>query len=325
MKTTSKITPDSEAQELFPIRVLAEKTSVSTSTLRAWERRYGLLKPQRTPKGHRLYSQADIKRISKILNLLDDGHSLPLIADMLSDGSSQQAIIDTTNVTQPAELLSIWEGFIHTTLEATSDFNIERIDAVYNEASSLYPIDMVTDRLILPTITSLGTAWKQKPEGGISEEHFYTSWLKNRLGARFHHSYSQARGARIICACAPGLYHEIGLMLFSLSALARGYRVLYFGADLPLNELQYIAKRSAAKAIVIGTQARMEQQISDSLSELIPKLNIPLFIGGDSDSADNNVIENAGGTVLGPNISVALRVFESHLPAYGPKKSDENK
>jgi len=323
MKTPADISTDSEAQELFPIRVLAEKTSLSTSTLRAWERRYGLLKPQRTPKGHRLYSQADIRRISKILNLLDDGHSLPMIADMLSDDSSKDVISENSNVRQSAELSSIWEGFIHSTLEATSDFNIERIDAVYNEASSLYPIDMVTDRLILPTLAELGTVWQQKPQGGIAEEHFYTSWLKNRLGARFHHSYSQARGARIICACAPGIYHEIGLMLFSLSALARGYRVLYFGADLPLNELQHIAQRSAAKAIVIGTQPNMEKPINESLSKLIPKLNIPLFIGGDSDPMDNELIENAGGIILGANISVALRVFENHLPAYSAAKSDE--
>lgn len=319
-----KITPNSEAQELFPIRVLSEKTSIGTSTLRAWERRYGLLKPQRTPKGHRLYSQADIKHISKILDLLDDGHSLATIAGMLSNKSSQHDITENTSDTT-TELSSVWEGFIQSTLEATSDFNIERIDAIYNEASSLYPVDMVTDRLILPTLTSLGTGWMQKTEGGIAEEHFYSSWLKNKLGARFHHNYSQAKGARIICACAPGLYHEIGLMLFSLSALTRGYRVLYFGADLPLKELQYIAERSAAKAIVMGTQYKMDQQSSEALSQLIPELKIPLFVGGDSDTTDNNLFENAGGIILGPNISVALRVFESHLPAYSSVKSNNSK
>jgi len=63
--------------ERFPIRVLAEKTGVGTSTIRAWERRYGLLKPERTPKGHRLYKNSDSQRIMKILDLLNDGHSFP--------------------------------------------------------------------------------------------------------------------------------------------------------------------------------------------------------------------------------------------------------
>jgi methanogenic corrinoid protein MtbC1 len=220
----------------------------------------------------------------------------------------------------PSSLSSIWSELIEGTLDATSDFNAERIDSIYNEASSLYPVDMVTERLIQPTIEQLGEAWKKYPERGIAEEHFYTSWLKNRLGARFHHAYSHARGARIICACMPGSYHEIGLMLFALSALARGYRVLYFGADLPLNQLTYIAQRSAAKAIVLGAQAHLDHKMNAELVELVRKLDTPVFIGGNDEFIDTNTFENAGGTLLGPNISVALKVFESHVPAYTTTK-----
>ena len=308
-------------QTRFPIRILAEKTRVGTSTLRAWERRYGLLHPERTPKGHRLYSEADAKLVLKVLDLLNDGHSLPAIAQMLinNNNSKHPAEISSTQTdgaVQSSEMGSIWEQFIESTLEATHSFNIERIDAVYNEASSLYPIEMVTDRLILPTLTILGEAWIKQPEQGIGEEHFYTSWLKNRLGARFHHAYSQARGARILCACVPGCYHEIGLMLFSLSALSRGYRVLYFGADLPLNQLPYISQRSAAKALVLSVHNQLKTEVSNELSSMIPKLPSAVFIGGHTASIDTGDIESAGGILLGNNISVAIRVFESHIPAY---------
>ena len=61
-----------DASERFPIRVLSEKTGVGTSTLRAWERRYGLLKPERTPKGHRLYSAGDMRHVERILTLLEE-------------------------------------------------------------------------------------------------------------------------------------------------------------------------------------------------------------------------------------------------------------
>jgi len=175
---------------------------------------------------------------------------------------------------------------------------------------------MVTERLIQPTIAKLGEAWKKQPERGIAEEHFYTSWLKNRLGARFHHTYTQARGARIVCACAPGSYHEIGLMLFSLSALSRGYRVLYFGADLPLNQLPYIVKRSAARAVVIAVQDHMHASTTNELPALVSKLNTPVFIGGSNRLVDTSAFQTSGGILLGENISVALRVFESHVPAY---------
>ncbi|MCW9015024.1 MAG: MerR family transcriptional regulator [Gammaproteobacteria bacterium] len=306
--------------ERFPIRVLAEKTSVGTSTIRAWERRYGLLQPERTPKGHRLYSENDVKRIRKIMDLLDDGHSLPNIAQMLAAPDQNAKQSDSIQLAIAAgddtSLSSTWDSFIQKTLEATGDFNVERIDAIYNEASSLYPLDMVTDRLIQPTIKILGEAWKTRPDRGVAEEHFYTSWLKNRLGARFHHAYNHARGARIICACMPGSFHEIGLMLFSLSALARGYRVLYFGADLPLDQLPYIAKRSAAKAVVLGAQSELDSSVNSELPALIKKLDTPLFIGGNHESIDSDRFEQAGGILLGNNISVAIKVFESHLPVY---------
>ena len=308
----------------FPIRVLAEKTTVGTSTLRAWERRYGLIHPERTPKGHRLYSNLDVKRVLKILDLLNDGHNLPSIAEMFkAENTSTMSInLDDSSISSSfptadkTPMASIWDEYITSTLEATCDFNIERIDAIYNEASSLYPVDMVTDRLIQPTIVTLGNRWKDHPASGIAEEHFFTSWLKNRLGARFHHAYSQARGARIICACVPGSFHEIGLMLFALSALARGYRVLYFGADLPLDQLSYITQRSAAKAVVLSAQTVMDENTKDGLTALPKELNTPVFIGGSDELIDTEVFQKSGGILLGSNVSVALKVFESHVPAY---------
>jgi len=316
-----------DSMERFPIRILSEKTGVGTSTLRAWERRYGLMHPARTPKGHRLYNAQDAQRVRKILDLLNDGHSLPAIAQMLAvdisanaPAASAKAPIAQTSSPAASGMSDIWQSFIDSSIDATSDFNIERIDAIYNEASSLYPLEMVTERLILPTLQLLGEVWQQYPERGIAQEHFYTSWLKNRIGARFHHAYSHARGARIVCACAPGNYHEIGLMLFALSALARGYRVLYFGADLPLNQLPYITQRSAARALVLSLSNHApdsaSESVNQSLIQLPGELSTPVFIGGSDRQLDSDAFQAAGGILLGNNISVAIRVFESHIPVY---------
>jgi len=304
-------------KDLFPIRILSEKTTVGTSTLRAWERRYGLLTPERTPKGHRLYSESDVKRVHKILDLLDDGHSLPVITDMLAANKNykgNKATLEKKLVSE--ETSSVWTAFVESTLVATRDFNVERMDAIYNEATSLYPIDLVIARLIEPVLNNLGTGWIEHPERGVAEEHFYTSWLKNRIGARFQHSYSHAKGARIVCACLPGSFHEVGLMLFALSALARGYRVLYFGADLPLNQLSYITQRSAAKAVVLGAHMQLNNELNTELVTHISDLDIPVFIGGYDENIDTSTVQTSGGILLGSNIPVALRIFESYVKAH---------
>jgi len=323
LKKTQSVKKSSsgDSQEYFPIRILAEKTHVGTSTLRAWERRYGLLTPERTPKGHRLYSNSDIQRVFKILDLLKDGHSLPNIAELLSvedltRTENIQSRLNSSLSNGEPSLTTIWENFLQKTLSAVSDFSTERIDAIYNEASSLYPIDMVTEQLIEPTLSMLGNEWQVQPKNGIAKEHFYSSWLKNRLGARFHHAYSQARGTRIICACAPGSYHEIGLMLFSLTALARGYRVLYFGSDLPLDQLEYVAQRSAAKAVVLSVQNTMAKNVNNDLPELIKQLKIPLFIGGNNPQFNADAFQTSGGILLGQQAGIAINIFERRIPAF---------
>lgn len=318
-----------DSQSYFPIRLLSEQTHVGTSTLRAWERRYGLLSPERTPKGHRLYTHSDVERVLKIVALLKDGHSLPQISDLLSVENltttpfSQFKHTDEDSVKDPVKeplLSTIWDSFLKKTLDAVNDFSNERIDAIYNEASSLYPIDMVTEQLVEPALELLGNEWKTHPESGIAKEHFYSSWLKNKLGARFHHAYSQAKGIRIICACAPGTFHEIGLMLFSLSALARGYRVLYFGNNLPLNQLQYITSRSAAKAVILSVQSATDTNLNNELSNLVNQLNVPVFVGGNYSQLDCEKFQSVGGNLLGNQTAIAINVFERKVPPHNKAK-----
>jgi DNA-binding transcriptional MerR regulator len=297
----------------FPIRTLADKTHVGASTLRAWERRYGLLKPERTPKGHRLYNQADIRRVNRIVELLHDGHALGTIKDMLLDESPIQhdAVSGSTEARQ-----DIWSRFIEKTLTAAEDLNIERIDTIFNEASSLYPVDMVIDKLIEPVLESIGLLWQENPQSGIAIEHFYSSWLRSRIFARFHHGYHQARGCKVVFACAPGCNHEVGLMLLALSALSRGYRVLYFGTDLPLEQLRYIQQRSAANAIVLSIHQATDAALNQALEEFLTERPVPVFIGGRSEVVALQDLEDQGAVLIGDKVAVAIKVLESHLPVY---------
>jgi len=300
-----------DATERLPIRLLSERTGVGASTLRAWERRYGLLAPERTPKGHRLYSSQEVHLVEHILTLLEEGHSLPAIAKQLRQGDQ------TSGPGQDRRRQAgVWSDYLSGTLQAIHDFSTERVEAIYNEASSLYPVDMVTERLIEPVLVELGRDW-QSGDAGIAEEHFYSSWVRNRLGARFHHAVGQARGARILCACLPGSYHEIGLLLFSLSALTRGYRVLYLGADFPLDQVSTVVSRSAARGVVLSSRAQLDGPMHKQLAGLNASLDVPLLLGGPCSDQILCRFEGAGGIRLGSRIAVALQVLGSHVPAFG--------
>lgn len=300
--------------DLFPIRVLSEKTGVGTSTLRAWERRYGLLHPERTPKGHRLYSPDDILLIQRILTLLQEGHSLPAIARQLKEGTN--AGLSQERLAGQAD---VWSNYLEETLQAIADFSTERLESIFNEASSLYPLDMITERLIEPTLVALGERWQTR-DAGIAEEHFYAAWVRNRLGARFHHAIGQAHGARIVCAGLPGSHHEIGLLLFALSALSRGYRVLYLGVDLPLEQIPLVVERSAARGVVLSARSEIDTSMEKALAALTQTLKVPLMLGGPGSDVGLTEFDQAGGVRLGSRIRVGVEVLSSNVDLMSASK-----
>ena len=118
-------------EELYPIRTVSRVTGVNSITLRAWERRYGLIKPT---KGHRLYSQNDIDLIQQVLELLDKGISIGQVKGYLKG----QALKSTDEKAEDP-----WSNHQQRMLNAVVRFDTNALDQAYNEALSLYPIDLI--------------------------------------------------------------------------------------------------------------------------------------------------------------------------------------
>lgn len=293
----------------YPIRTLSELTGIPTTTLRAWERRYGLLKPQRTPKGHRLYSDQDIELIGKISVLLRDNHTIREAMQIVRGADSETAA--------PASNLDHWARFQQKMLNAVEQFNEQTLDQVYNDALAVYPIDLVTQQVIVPVLKTLGQRWQER-DAGIAEEHFFSSFLRNKLGARFHHEAHRSRGRRLLAACLPGEHHELGLMLYCMAAIGRGYRVLYLGADMPVQQLPLVAARTGAAGILVsGSEAcEWSEGLREQLQQCLTAVEIPLMFGGEFSDRYAARIADLGGHGLGSDHSQALLLMNNLLPAF---------
>lgn len=292
----------------FPIRVISELSGVPATTLRAWERRYGLLKPKRTASGHRLYTRQDLETVRLVLRLLDANHPIREAAKMVREGEAE------SHVKSPdGEHWMTWERRL---LRAVSDFSPARVDAIYNEALSLYPMDLVSERLIEPTLRALGERWHNR-ESGIAEEHFFSAWLRNKLGARLHHESGRPRGRQLVAACPEGEHHELGLLLFCLAAMGHGYRILYLGADAPYEQLVTAAERSGAEGILLSlTQAPLNE---NKLSALAARAEAPIWVGGHGAVIQQAAIQACGAHPLGEVRAHALTILEGMLPAHAPR------
>lgn len=295
---------------LYPIRTLAEQTGVATVTLRAWERRYGLLKPTRTPKGHRLYSQQDIDLIKEVVQLLQQDYSISDAVRQVRGGGMPARIA----AAKPGG--SDWASMQQKMLQFITEFNDEALDNVYNQALSLYPVDLITEHVILPVLKTLGQRWDTR-EAGIAEEHFFSAYLRNKLGARLHHEARRARGARLLAACLPDEHHELGLLLFCLVAMSRGYRIIYLGTDLPLPQLAHAAHTMQAHGVLLsGTTLKASTTLQQHLFDAAKNLHVPLMIGGEFSERHQSQIEAAGAIALGSDHAAALQQLESRIPAY---------
>ncbi len=290
-------------ESLLPIRVIAKLTGVNIGTLRAWERRYGLITPHRTESGHRLYSQDDVNLINEVVSILDRGVPISRAKSVLEQRQAQQGVVDEN----PHNL---WNQYLQNTMSAISRFDESGIDDVYNEALSLYPVDVVMRHLIVPTLTELGRRW-QDSQGNIAEEHFFTFYIRNRLGARLHHGAKSMLGKQLVIACLPGEYHELGIIMFALAAHAQGYKTLLLGANMPLNELVAVVKRSDSRAIVLaGSYPASFDGYRDDLASFVSQLSVPVFVGGHISVAHNDAISKAGAVAIGEDLSRGLQLVQ---------------
>jgi DNA-binding transcriptional MerR regulator len=289
--------------ESFPIRTVSEITGVNSVTLRAWERRYGLIKPLRTPKGHRLYTRDDIRLIQEILERLSQGMSISQITREVLDSGA----VDETDDADA------WGRYSRRMIDAIVRFDEHALDAVYNDAMSLYPVDIVTTRLLMPLLEELGIRWEQQ-QGSVAEEHFFSVYLRNKLGARFHHQNMKTTGPKLIVACLPEEQHEFGILLFALMAHDRGYQIILLGADLPVSELKHVADRTDSQGIVLAGSVSLGcTRLFEAVSSLTASVSVPVFIGGGVSHSCRDDVVRANAFPLGNDLSAGLNTISSRI------------
>ena len=292
-----------DSSELFPIRTVANLTGVNAVTLRAWERRHGLIKPIRTPSGHRLYGHEHIESIHRILGLLRKGLPISQVARALPASPQRSR----------AGEMDRWSVLRERLMAGTARFDEQELEHTYSAALALHPVEEVTDRVLLPVLRELGRRW-QTGEGSVAEEHFFSVYVRDKLGARFHHRTRHDRGPRILAACLPDEHHEIGLLVFALAAHERGLRVVLLAARTPMEELPAVTQRTQCAAVVLSaTLSPPEHVVREQLPNLVNRAGVPVFVGGVGSVRERDAIVAAGAEVVGAEIPTGVERIRSTL------------
>ena len=291
---------DYPAEKLYTIGTVSKLTGVGAITLRAWERRYGLIQPIRKESGHRLYSRAHIDQINRITALTQKGMRISQIRPEMLESDAATDSDDSENG-------DTWNEYLNSMIAAIISFDENRLEEIYNEVLSLYPIGLVTRKLLSPLLIELGLRWESQ-QGSVAEEHFFAFYLRNKLGARFHHRSRGTPGPLLLLAGLPGEYHEIALLIFALAAHEAGYKLLTLGANMPLNELAAVAqKRNCTAMVLSGAIEPSREVLTEDLPALVNESSVPVLIGGLSSVYACDAINHAGAESLGRDIDHGLQ------------------
>jgi DNA-binding transcriptional MerR regulator/methylmalonyl-CoA mutase cobalamin-binding subunit len=234
---------------MYRIQVAAQKAGVSTQLVRAWERRYGLLAPDRTDSGYRLYSDDDVAILRGAKVMVDEGRSISEVARLPPDELRRAA------VRQPTAKLDLpTESWQQAALAAVATFDGVTLERLILSATGMgaLPSRELCDAVLLPLLVAIGDRWEQGSLD-VAAEHFGSAIIRRHLHALLEtEARRNSGGPVVVCACPEGDLHEGGLLAFAIHAALSGWAIVYLGPNTPTADLIASADRTRATAIALS-------------------------------------------------------------------------
>jgi MerR family transcriptional regulator, light-induced transcriptional regulator len=243
------------SEGLLRIGELSRRTGVKPDLLRAWERRYGLLEPERTSGGFRLYQEASVARVESMRAHLARGLSAAEAARL---AGSEEA---------PAPASASIAALFEELRAALDTFDEPRAQAVLDRMLSAFTVEAVLRDALLPYLHELGERW-ERGEASVAQEHFASSVIRGRL-LGLARGWGTGSGPLAVLACPPGEEHDLGLLALGIVLHDRGWRVAYLGPDTPMETLADAAASMRAEWIVLAALSEERlQAIADEIGAL---------------------------------------------------------
>lgn len=235
----------------YRIKTIEQMTGLSRNTITAWERRYDLLEPTKDASGYRAYADADVELLLRVRSLLDQGFQIgEIVARIRAERSSGAP------VREPAESIAELRRSL---LEHLIAFDRVAAEEVVHRLLEL-SFRRRLDEVYVPVLHEIGTGWA----GGrysVAQEHFATAFIREQMITMLKSLEVGPRdGPLTVCAGFPGENHELGLLAVAIHLALRGHRIVYLGANLPIDELVGVLSKRVANLACVSAVAVEDQE-----------------------------------------------------------------
>ncbi|MEZ5461253.1 MerR family transcriptional regulator [Dokdonella sp.] len=281
------------------MRVVARRTGLSPDLLRAWERRYDVVRPTRTDGGQRNYSDADIERLQLLVRATHAGRQISQVAEL--DNDALRRMIAEDLAATPVTIASAGDqaavaAFMDDALGAIESFNAASLEATLRSAALHLPSEEVLDLLFGPLLKTIGMRWQ---EGRMppANEHLATAVIRRVLTWMMDFPNVRPDAPSIVVGTPAFQNHDLGAMLAATAASLSGWHVMFLGANLPAAELTRAAGMVNADTVALSiVHPTDDSRVSDELRELrasLPK-TVGLVVGGAGASAYLGLLDEIG-------------------------------
>lgn len=302
---------------MYTIKRAAHLTGISLSTLRAWERRYGVVSPARSDGRYRLYSDADLRALGIMASLVNEGWSAREAAAETKARISGSASTPTPGPPAGPAEPSALPG-LDRLVEAAQQLDPVMAADVLDDAFARAGFERVVDDWLMPALLAIGDAWA---DGRISVagEHLLSYAVQRRLAAAYEAAAARANGPLVTLGLPTGARHELGILAFAVAARRAGFSTAYVGADLPHDDWEVAVGARSADAVVLAVPRPADLAPARQLCErlLAAHPDLVVFVGG----AQQDEIE-AGSVPLGHRIGTGVERMAATLAQRRPDRSE---
>lgn len=277
------------------IEAVARRSGLSQHTIRIWERRYSVVKPFRNASNRRLYTEADVVRLALLNRAVHTGHRIGDIATLPTSKIEQ---LVGKELSGSAVLKSRGKNdspdFIELALNAIVQFDSEELVAILSHAEVDLGQTRALDQVVMPLMVKLGEMWKDG-DVLIAHEHMATAVVRNYVGAMLVSMRYPANAPAIVVATPPGQLHEMGALVVAVAATLEGWRPVFLGSNLPVNEIAGAVQKTGANAVALSLvfpsdDSRLATELN-RLRRLLPD-GVSLLIGGSAAGSYTDAIDS---------------------------------
>lgn len=267
---------------LYNLKAVIKEVGINPVTLRAWERRYDLLKPKRTTGGHRLYSRQDIEMLKWLIDRQAEGLSISSAIEMWKSQLPEyrdriQGV--QTPVPEIGTGDSTLDNLCDRWVSACLSFDDLTANRVLDEAFAITAPEMIIDKVILKGLARVGESW-YKNTVSVQQEHFTSAIAARRIHTLLTAVAPPTRPGQILAACPPGEEHDFVLLIISYLLRRRGWEVVYLGSNVPLIDLDTTIRSTSPVLFLSAAQTLKSAASLKNLAEYMITQAVPMAYGG---------------------------------------------